>query len=92
MKTQMHVVISGRVQGVWFRASTKEKADELGLTGWVRNTPKGDVEAVFEGEESVVREMLSWCRKGPALAKVTAVKETLAAYSGLFSDFSVLRT
>jgi acylphosphatase len=60
MKTQMHVVISGRVQGVWFRASTKEKADELGLTGWVKNNSKGDVEAVFEGDESAVREIIAW--------------------------------
>jgi acylphosphatase len=91
MKTQAHVVISGRVQGVWFRASTKDKADELGLTGWVKNTARGDVEAVFEGEECTVREMLDWCWRGPPLAKVTAVKETRKPFSGIFSDFSVLR-
>jgi acylphosphatase len=91
MKTQMHVVISGRVQGVWFRAGTKEKADELGLTGWVKNTSTGDVEAVFEGDEPAVREMLVWCRRGPPLAKVTAVKETQNQYSGAFPDFSILR-
>ncbi len=89
MNIQMHVVISGRVQGVWFRASTKEKADELGLTGWVRNTPRGDVEAVFEGDEASVREMLAWCRRGPPLAKVTTVKETQSQHSGAFSGFSV---
>ncbi len=89
MNIQMHVVISGRVQGVWFRASTKEKADELGLTGWVRNTPLGDVEAVFEGDEASVRAMLAWCRRGPPLAKVTTVKETQGQYSGAFSGFSV---
>lgn len=91
MKTQVHVVISGRVQGVWFRAGTKEKADELGLTGWVKNTSTGDVEAVFEGDEPAVREMLVWCRRGPPLAKVTAVKETQNQYSGVFPDFSVLQ-
>jgi acylphosphatase len=91
MKTQVHVVISGRVQGVWFRAGTKEKADELGLTGWVKNMSTGDVEAVFEGDEPAVREMLVWCRRGPPLAKVTAVKETQNQYSGAFPDFSVLR-
>jgi acylphosphatase len=90
VKTQVHVVISGRVQGVWFRASTKEKADELGLTGWVKNTTRGEVEAVFEGEESTVREMLDWCWRGPPLAKVTVVKETKKPFSGMFPDFSVL--
>jgi acylphosphatase len=92
MKTQIHVVISGRVQGVWYRASTKTKADELGLTGWVKNTTKGDVEAVFEGEEPVVNEMITWCWKGPPLAQVTTIKETKKSFSGLFTDFSVLRT
>jgi acylphosphatase len=91
MKTQAHVVIAGRVQGVWFRASTKEKADALGLTGWVKNTTRGDVEAVFEGEEGAVREMLDWCWRGPPLAKVTAVKETRKPFTGVFSEFSVLR-
>jgi acylphosphatase len=91
MKTQAHVVISGRVQGVWFRASTKEKADELGLTGWVKNTARGDVEAVFEGEEEVVRAMLDWCWRGPPLAKVTTVKETRKPFTATFSEFSVLR-
>ncbi len=46
----MHVIISGRVQGVWYRANTKQKAEELGLGGWVKNTAEGNVEAVFEGE------------------------------------------
>jgi len=90
MKTQVHVMISGRVQGVWYRASTKEKADELALTGWVKNTAKGDVEAVFEGEEPAVNEMIAWCWKGPPLAQVTAVTETKKLYRGLFSDFSIL--
>ena len=92
MKTQVHVVISGQVQGVWYRASTKAKAEGLGLTGWVKNTAKGDVEALFEGEESVVDEMIAWCWKGPPLAQVTAIKETKKLFSGLFTDFSVLRT
>jgi acylphosphatase len=91
MKTQMHVVISGTVQGVWFRASTKQKAEALGLVGWVKNTPEGDVEALFEGEESVVNEMVAWCWKGPPLADVTDVKITQKKFSGMFSDFSVLR-
>lgn len=89
MKTRVHVMISGRVQGVFFRASTAEKADELGLTGWARNTPDGDVEAVFEGEEGAVGEMLAWCRKGPPLAQVTKVAATTEPFTGEFTRFSI---
>jgi acylphosphatase len=74
MKSNVHVIISGRVQGVWFRASTKQKAEQLGLTGWVRNTADGCVEAVFEGEENIVKEMIDWCHHGPPLAEVEKVE------------------
>lgn len=71
MKTiRAHVVISGRVQGVFFREKTRQEALELGLAGWVRNNPDGTVEAVFEGPENRVREILLWCREGPPLARV----------------------
>lgn len=73
MKTSVHVLISGRVQGVWFRANTKEKAQELGLTGWVRNTSDGKVEAVFEGEEEIVKKMIAWCHHGPPMAEVEKI-------------------
>ena len=73
MKSNVHVIISGRVQGVWFRTSTKEKAKELGLTGWVRNTLNGDVEAVFEGEEEIIKKMINWCNSGPPMARVKNV-------------------
>jgi len=89
MKTRGHVVITGRVQGVFFRASTAEKADELGLTGWVKNTAEGCVEAVFEGDEPAVNKMLAWCRKGPALAHVTKVQATMEPFSGEFEKFSI---
>ena len=89
MKTRAHVVIAGRVQGVFFRASTGEKADELGLTGWVRNTRDGSVEAVFEGEEGAVDEMLAWCHKGPSLAKVTKVSVDIEPFIGEFTEFSI---
>jgi acylphosphatase len=91
MKIQVHVVISGQVQGVWYRASTKEKAEELGLTGWVKNIAHGNVEAVFEGEESSVNEMIAWCRKGPPLALVTDVKIIRKQFGGKFTGFAVLR-
>lgn len=66
-------LISGRVQGVFFRDSTREKAEALGLSGWVRNTPDGGVEAVFEGSEDRVAEMISWCEEGPPTARVQDV-------------------
>ncbi|HDN50998.1 MAG TPA: acylphosphatase [Thermoplasmatales archaeon] len=68
-----HVFISGRVQGVWFRAHTREKAEELGISGWVRNLPDGRVEAVFEGEDEKVDEMVKWCHRGPPLSRVEKV-------------------
>ena len=74
MKTNVNVIISGRVQGVWFRASTKQKAEQLGLTGWVRNTSDGNVEAIFEGEEDIVKKMIEWCHHGPPSAQVENVE------------------
>lgn len=69
----VHVVISGRVQGVWFRGWTCEQARALGLTGWVRNRRDGTVEAVFSGPPGAVGEMLANCRQGPPAARVTDV-------------------
>jgi len=62
---RVHVFVTGRVQGVFFRAETKSKADSLNLTGWVRNLPDGRVETVFEGEKERVDTMIEWCRQGP---------------------------
>jgi acylphosphatase len=70
---RVHVVIRGRVQGVFFRATCAELARAEGLAGWVRNTPDGGVEAVFEGEDAAVDTIVSWCREGPALARVEEV-------------------
>jgi len=88
MKSKVHVIISGRVQGVWFRASTKNKAEQLGIKGWVRNTPDGNVEAVFEGDEKVIEEMLEWCNHGPPLAKVDNVQVKKQPVSYEFDKFS----
>ena len=70
---RVRVRLSGRVQGVFFRASCAERADDLGLGGWIQNVPGGGVEAVFEGTESAVAQMVSWCREGPPLARVDRV-------------------
>ena len=91
MKTNVLVLISGNVQGVWFRASTKQKAEQLGLKGWVRNTEDGGVEAVFQGDEKQVSEMINWCHHGPPLAKVEKVNVTKKQYVEIFEDFSIKR-
>ncbi len=66
-----HVVISGRVQGVGFRAGTRHKAASLGLSGWVRNLPHGDVEVKAWGDPAAVQQLMDWCRHGPPYARVT---------------------
>jgi acylphosphatase len=66
----VHVTITGRVQGVWYRGWTVKEATALGLSGWVRNRRDGSVEAVFSGEETRISTMIARCRKGPPLARV----------------------
>jgi len=73
VKSRVHVVIYGIVQGVGYRYSTYRKALQLGITGWVRNKSDGSVEAVFEGSHEKLEEMLSWCRKGPSGAYVSEI-------------------
>lgn len=73
-QVRAHVVISGRVQGVCFRAYTVDEASAAGVAGWVRNRSNGRVEAVFEGEKSAVEAMIAWCRKGPPAARVSNVE------------------
>lgn len=69
-----HVLISGRVQNVGFRHFTRTNAQKLGLTGWVKNLDDGSVEAVFQGKESVVEEMIGLVNKGPSYSKVADVE------------------
>ena len=71
--TRKRVIVSGRVQGVFFRDSTRRRAEAAGVAGWVRNTADGTVEAVFEGDEAAVDEMVEFCRSGPGRAEVSAV-------------------
>jgi acylphosphatase len=74
MTARAHVVVRGSVQGVFFRAETRNRARSLGLGGWVRNNVDGTVEAVFEGDRERVESMVDWCRRGPAHAKVEDVE------------------
>ena len=69
----IQIVVHGRVQGVWFRAGTKERADELGLFGWVKNKSEGTVEIHAEGEKLQLEDFILWCRKGTPAANVTSL-------------------
>lgn len=84
-----HVIIDGRVQGVFFRQSTYEEARRLGVNGWVRNRRDGTVEAVFEGEDDPVREMVEWCRQGPPYAIVRSLDLEWEDYQGDFDEFKI---
>jgi acylphosphatase len=83
------VLISGRVQGVFYRAYTRDQAQARGLTGWVRNLPDGRVAAVFEGRRDLIDSMLAWCRKGPPYAAVDEVAVEWLPYDGDLEDFLV---
>lgn len=88
-KTRVHVFVSGRVQGVCFRAVTQLKARALGLVGWVRNLADGRVEAIFEGQKSKIKEMLKWLRRGPLLSRVDKLDFQFESYQSEFKDFKV---
>jgi len=88
-RQRLHVIVEGRVQGVFFRASTEEQARKLGLGGWVCNRPDGSVEAVLEGEPAVVQQMIKWLRQGPRLATVTRLQIQEEEPLGVNLDFVI---
>ena len=87
MKRTKILKISGKVQGVYFRESLKKEAQRLGITGWVRNRRDGTVEALVQGEESPVREIIAWCHQGPPAAEVKEVLETDANHDSALAEF-----
>jgi acylphosphatase len=72
-RTRAHVFVTGKVQGVYYRANTRDTAREVGVDGWVRNLDDGRVEAVFEGAEAAIEELLEWCHTGSPRARVDDV-------------------
>jgi len=84
------ILIQGHVQGVFFRASTKEKADQLGVSGEVRNLPDGSVEVLAAGAEAAVERLIAWCHEGPPRAEVLSVKVS-GIEPGDFDGFKVVR-
>ena len=86
---RVHVIVRGPVTGVFFRAATQREARRLGVTGWVKNRPDGNVEFVAEGEEEAIREIVSWAHKGPSAARVDDIDVRWRGYTGEFSDFRI---
>lgn len=83
------VLVSGRVQGVWFRQSAKNTALKHAVNGWCRNNPDGSVEVVLEGDKNAVLSVIEWCRKGPELARVDSALVTWESPTGEFNDFRI---
>ncbi|HEY6723941.1 MAG TPA: acylphosphatase [Polyangiaceae bacterium] len=87
---QLQLFVRGRVQGVYFRASTQREARRLGLSGWVRNRADGTVEILAEGEEVAIRELYGWAQKGPSAARVERVDTRWRGFSGDYPDFRII--
>jgi len=89
---RIEIVVRGRVQGVYFRASAQREARQHGLMGWVKNRPDGSVEMVVEGEEDAVKDFLAWAQTGPSTARVEKVETRWRSYTGEFTDFRIAQT
>jgi acylphosphatase len=89
MKIRARVIVAGKVQGVFYRAETASKANQLNLTGWVRNLPDGRVEAIFEGEEANVQKIIDFCRRGPPNAYVVNMDVRRQEWKGEFENFKI---
>ena len=89
MKKRLHIVVSGRVQGVWFRASTCSQAQSLGLVGEVWNCFDGRVEIVAEGPEAGLQQLLTWCNAGPSGARVDGLESSWSSATGEFDEFRI---
>jgi acylphosphatase len=87
---RVRLMLEGRVQGVWFRESTRQEAQRLGVHGWVRNRREGTVEVLAEGPLENVRKLVAWCHHGPPAARVTRVHETAENFQGEFVSFDVV--
>ncbi|MBN1849039.1 MAG: acylphosphatase [Deltaproteobacteria bacterium] len=87
---RVRLIIKGRVQGVWFRDSTRRQAIMLGVDGWVKNRTDGNVEAVAEGPEDKVEELVKWCHHGPPHAKVAQVDVVREKWTGEYISFDIV--
>lgn len=85
-----HVIVTGRVQGVYYRVSMTQEAHNLGVTGWVKNRPDGAVEAVIEGKREKVVKLIDWCRQGPPASQVTDLQVKWEDFRGEYQDFCIV--
>ena len=88
-RTRVHLFIKGRVQGVFFRESTRIKAKQLEINGWVKNLNDGRVEAVFEGENEKIKKIIKWAEKGPIISRVDDVEIKEEEYKDEFKNFEI---
>jgi acylphosphatase len=86
---RVRLIVEGRVQGVFFRHTTHQQANRLGVNGWVMNRPDGAVEIVAEGSKDAVEQLVRWAHHGPPGARVSSVKVKDEPYSGEFEGFDV---
>ena len=88
-ETRVHIFVSGLVQGIFFRHNARQKAQELGITGWVRNLADGRVEIVAEGEKQKINDLIEWAERGPSVARVDKLDLEYEKYKGEFDSFEV---
>jgi acylphosphatase len=89
LKVRARLIVSGRVQGVFFRAETEKNAKRQNVTGWVQNLPDGRVEALLEGEKENVDSVIEFCKRGPRGAHVDSLNVTWGEYAGEFAEFTI---
>jgi acylphosphatase len=87
---QVHLVVQGRVQGVYFRASTQQEAQRLTLRGWVKNRPDGSVEILAQGSEETLKQFVTWAHRGPSSARVDHVQQVWGDATGHFDLFQIV--
>lgn len=90
MKKRADIIVSGKVQGVFFRIYAKQKAEELKLAGWVKNASNGNVEILAEGEEKNLKEFIKWCYNGSSGARVEKVEVNWNEFEGRLDKFEIL--
>jgi acylphosphatase len=89
--TTKHIIVKGKVQGVFFRKNTKQIADELNIKGWVKNTDEGHVAIIAQSDDDAIQKLIEWCRQGPTRAEVTDIIVNDAEIDESFSSFYIDR-
>ena len=90
MNSRVHIIISGRVQGVFFRSNAAKKASEIGVTGWIRNLRDGSVEAIFEGNKKALEEIIDFCKIGPPGALVKNIELKWEPSTSQYRTFNII--